>query len=374
MIYQACVSTASYYSEQKNIHSGTRRGVLRKIAGVPLAFFYGFLLVWIISNTIMVAPQKSFSLKNFKDNTFPQNICDTALSDMMSNKSWHVRLGVTHDRAGYHGHISNDMLLPASQLPNTKHLVLNLSQTGNLTGNGEAKSQQTYCGDGSGVVFENDCIELYYSVGGVMTCVGLASIFSRNIRTCMLLLLPGMITRHSRHLIFTITLGMLANGPIRNIQDNFNIILENAICVQKTGVILACVKQLEVKEVMDYAENIHGELQNIKDSFNRIMCPYGSVDRLGRPCTGLPDYPFPFPNDTYDVLSALSSPGTRGIHKHASFVMEKIVGIGYYGDIARRWLTVISILFLILDAICYLQRYLLDVSFDNQCVSGRTYR
>ena len=78
------------------------------------------------------------------------------------------------------------------------------------------------------IFFENDSVQLYCITGGVMGAVGIFSIFSRNIRATMLLILPGLVTRHSRHFIYTITLGMLMNGPIESLKVNFHKLLQNA--------------------------------------------------------------------------------------------------------------------------------------------------
>ena len=359
-IYQTCISTSSYYTRRLEID--TRKGLLRKLAGIPLAFFYGFFLVIIISNTLLGSLNQSTPHTSVQDDRSPKRICDYVLSQLKNHSMHAYNITGQFDLSAPHLH--HDEKYPNKTI-NDKDTQTDQNST---------KNHQRLCGNDLKFIFENDCIELYYSVGGVMTFVGLSSIFSRNIRTCMLLLLPGLITRHSRHLIFTITLGILANGPMKNLQDNFNRILENAICVQKSGVNLACIKQLEVKEVVDYAENVYNELHIIKDSFNRMLCPRGKVDIYGNVCHGLPDYIFPFRNISFDVLSTISHPSSFIIRQHAALMMNKVIGLKYYGDIGRRCLTVISIILLVADAVRYLRYYHTDSSFDNWCVSRAAYR
>ena len=105
-----------------------------------------------------------------------------------------------------------------------------------------------------------------------------------------------------------------------------------------------------------------------------MLCPYGRIDRYGNTCNGLSDYTFPFRNVSHDVVSAMSDPSSTRIQHHAALMMETIVGMGFYGDIVRRCITVISVILFIMDAVRYLRYYHTDSAFDNQCVSSSTYR
>ena len=56
----------------------------------------------------------------------------------------------------------------------------------------------------------------------------------------------------------------------------------------------------------------------------------------------------------------------------ATLVINRLSVLGDYMDILRRSVTMISIIVVIIDAIKYLQSYLTDSSFDNDCIDRHT--
>ena len=85
---------------------------------------------------------------------------------------------------------------------------------------------------------------------------------------------------------------------------------------------MSCIKQQEIHNILQYARNIYQEFQNIKQSFNKVLCPGGTFDYFGRSCSRIPDsHPFPHMNSTLDVLQTLTAPSTQGIKRQ---VRQKI--------------------------------------------------
>ena len=145
-IYAATVNIPAYYTEQKRSNNRSVKCLLRKTAGIPLAVVYGFALYWITTTTILpelhhnivVDPTNHHNIKklhtcpNFNVNrTNVTKIAMAGYSDVFRNESDNITTGISHDQ---------------------------------LTA---------------------------YSVSALMTSVGIMSVFSRNTRCCMFLILPG---------------------------------------------------------------------------------------------------------------------------------------------------------------------------------------
>ena len=76
-----------------------------------------------------------------------------------------------------------------------------------------------------------------------------------------------------------------------------------------------------------------------------------------------------------NLLDALNTgPVKEAIREQASVVIQKMFAVGYYVDILRKVLTIISIVMLIGDAVRYLRSYYTDSSFDNMYIGSTTRR
>ena len=117
-----------------------------------------------------------------------------------------------------------------------------------------------------------------------MGVLGIYSVFSRNIRTTMLLILPGLVTRHSRHFIYTITLGMLMNGPVQSLTINFHKLLQNAGQTQRQS-ITKVITTDELKHAQCLSENDQntaGKMENpeLRGDFSKKPCQVVSDSKL----------------------------------------------------------------------------------------------
>merc|ERR1719450_1729382 len=206
-----------------------------------------------------------------------------------------------------------------------------------------------------------------------MTLVGVLSWFSRKTRAVLLLILPGLITRRSRHLIFAIVLGILTNGAVPRIMENFRRVLDNASCMYMSVVVVACAKKEEFRMIMLYAKSMYNTLMQFKQTFDKMSCEISHVDDPRR-CTEQPYDPFPYRNNTLDVVKALSGPSTKLISEQAESVMSSATDIVSNVDVIRKVITVISLVVLLVDAVSYLRKYTTDSSFDNSFIGLDTWR
>ena len=138
-----------------------------------------------------------------------------------------------------------------------------------------------------------------------MGVVGVYSIFSRNIRATMLLILPGLVTRHSRHFIYTITLGMLMNGPIQSLKVNFHKLLQNAGQTQRQSIATLCERGMEFEEDAKKYYTLYTDVR-------RTVCP---------------ECKFPTRRPFRRIVDALNTgPVTDAIKLQASVVIDKVSG------------------------------------------------
>ena len=82
-IYTSTVSIPAVYTEHKHKQYGTLKNYIRKVAGIPFAALYGFLLVWIISDLIIGKPGASFGSDSDPslETLTAKNICATIISE-----------------------------------------------------------------------------------------------------------------------------------------------------------------------------------------------------------------------------------------------------------------------------------------------------
>ena len=248
------------------------------MSGIPFAIVYGFLLIWIVSTIILGQRSTHLPFYELPSKELSKNICASILDELTRNQTQHqdhhdklhrvpvrrkpiqIYPGVNipfamssspkDGNAGGNKNSSYPQQQPDSPgQPHSAKYFSELSQLPlglNATAYNATTENNANRSDHSSFLFDNDPIELYYATGAAMGVVGLTSIFSRNTRATMLLLLPGLITRHSRHLIFTIVWGILSNGPALNLRVNFNKLLENAACMYKSGLVMSCIKQVQI--------------------------------------------------------------------------------------------------------------------------------
>ena len=226
---------------------------MRRSVGVPFAVVYYVILVWILSTFVLDTSDLEGELKGGLEmgDDVTDNMCaiifgnDTATAvvgnysdadGMLSRVEGFDASEKKRFRKGYENSGIGDIV---RRLNRSMAFLPGIETTKEKPNNSTNKR-------GDYILFENDSRLLHVVTASVMAVVGISSLFHRSIRATMLLILPGLITNRSRHIIFSIALGCLVNHPIANIRVNFVKLLENSICMYRAVIALGCIKEKEV--------------------------------------------------------------------------------------------------------------------------------
>lgn len=183
--------------------------------------------------------------------------------------------------------------------------------------------------------------KLAYVSLSLSTSLAFASVFSRGTRCTMLLILPSLITRRSQTFLYTFIAGFLAQGPLTNLGINFNELLQTSICLYDTL----------MKNVHNWMDMIQRRVDHVSDGILSVRIEITSTL-------------------TWKMLrEIIKAPRLSEIKNQVSKISDNLSVFGYYATIARRVLTVISIVMILIDAIRYLRSYYSDTSFDNKYIS-----
>ena len=80
------------------------------------------------------------------------------------------------------------------------------------------------------------------SVGGTLTLLlGTSSIFSKNLRCSMLLVVPGLFAGRGRAIMFTLATEVLIAGPLGSIEINLERLINTGLCLYKEAKSIACL-------------------------------------------------------------------------------------------------------------------------------------
>ena len=79
-------------------------------------------------------------------------------------------------------------------------------------------------------------------MGGSLTLtLGTSSIFSKNLRCTMLLLIPGLFAGRGRAIMFTLATEVLIAGPLGNIEKNLKKLINTFVCLYNEARSIACL-------------------------------------------------------------------------------------------------------------------------------------
>ena len=107
-------------------------------------------------------------------------------------------------------------------------------------------------------------------VGGSVTMVlGTSSMFSKNLRCSMLLIVPGLFAGRGRAMMITLATGFLLDGPLDSIQTNLEKLIDSFVCLYK-----------QAKEIACEARNDHVHLIERVSSHN-LKCNFLPLTFLG---------------------------------------------------------------------------------------------
>lgn len=379
IIYTSTVDTPKDYAELRREQHWTDKHVIRKIAGIPFVLLYTLILVYIVSELILKSGSNlSF---DFDPGKAAKDICST-ISNLTGDK---IRVNITKPpniTTGRYAYISGEKRIMAT-IP-TEYKIFGYDESNFTFPNTTAaaattatmtKPTTTTKSEDISIIFENDSPGLYLVIGSAMGGIGILSWFSRKTRATLLLILPGLITRRSRHLIFAITVGILTNGAVQRIMTNFRKVLDNANCMYRSVIVVACAKKEEYSIFMVYARNLYNTMSKTRAKLHQLACRYERFPpRPIEECPLLKFLPFPYMNETMDVVKELTGPSTKLISQQAEVVMSNASDIVGYVDLIRKLLTLISLVLLVIDAIRYLRSYTTDSSFDNSYIGWSTRR
>ena len=80
------------------------------------------------------------------------------------------------------------------------------------------------------------------SLGGFLTLtLGTSSIFSKNLRCSMLLVIPGLFAGRGRAIMFTFATEVLIAGPLGSIDINLKKLINTFVCLYKEARSIACL-------------------------------------------------------------------------------------------------------------------------------------
>ena len=79
------------------------------------------------------------------------------------------------------------------------------------------------------------------SIGGSVTLtLGTSSIFRKDLRCSMLLVIPGLFAGRGRAMMLTLVVGFLIDGPLDSIQNNLEKLIDSFVCLYKQGKTVVC--------------------------------------------------------------------------------------------------------------------------------------
>ena len=79
------------------------------------------------------------------------------------------------------------------------------------------------------------------SIGGSVTLtLGTSSIFCKDLRCSMLLVIPGLFAGRGRAMMLTLVVGFLIDGPLDSIQNNLEKLIDSFVCLYKQGKTVVC--------------------------------------------------------------------------------------------------------------------------------------
>ena len=99
----------------------------------------------------------------------------------------------------------------------------------------------------SGVIFSHFYRHLIgvYVGGSVTLTLGTGSVFSKNLRCSMLLVISGLFAGRGRAMMLTLAAGFLMDGPLDSIQTNLETIRGSFVCMYNQVKQIGCIARNE---------------------------------------------------------------------------------------------------------------------------------
>ena len=104
--------------------------------------------------------------------------------------------------------------------------------------------------------------------GGTCAVLGISSCFSTGMRCYMLLIIPGLFAGRGRSLLMTISVGLLLDGPIANLNTNIQLVTKAFLCMFEQMKGLACRYKTSYSNIF---ENVINTLQQIHEETERQL-------------------------------------------------------------------------------------------------------
>ena len=114
------------------------------------------------------------------------------------------------------------------------------------------------------LLWENQKIGMY-SAGATFVAFASGSYASTYVRCYMLLIVPGLFAGRGRALLMTISVGLLLDGPIANLNTNIQLVSNSFVCMYEQMQVLACKYKASFSHIfdklIDNLEKIHQETE-----------------------------------------------------------------------------------------------------------------
>ena len=118
------------------------------------------------------------------------------------------------------------------------------------------------------LLWENEKIGMY-SGGATFVAFASTSFFSMYVRCYMLLVVPGLFTGRGRALLMTISVGLLLNGPISNLNTNIQLVNKAFLCMFEQTKVIACKLKTSYSSIFDEVTSLMKEIH--KETEQRLV-------------------------------------------------------------------------------------------------------
>ena len=104
--------------------------------------------------------------------------------------------------------------------------------------------------------------------GGVTATLALVSPFSKQLRCAMILSIPNLLCGRGRSLLMTLGMGIIVDGPIENISENLQEVVQSITCMYEKIKFLLCNFTVNIESIMDQFNEV---FRLIRDNTRRRL-------------------------------------------------------------------------------------------------------
>ena len=117
-----------------------------------------------------------------------------------------------------------------------------------------------------------------YSAGATFFAFAAGSYASTYVRCYMLLIVPGLFAGRGRALLMTISVGLLLDGPVANLNANIQLVTKFVVCMYEQMKVVACQLKTSFADVSNNATSILEQVHNAtEERLTKIADEAGEV-------------------------------------------------------------------------------------------------